>query len=353
MAPLPPTLKLARRQAIQVTADSMVRTRPLFADGPLPLLVEPAVTGLDGAAWIERHREMLAGLLPRHGAILFRGFDFGDDAAFQRAVAATGVVLMNYIEKATPRQDLGQGIYTSTYFPPEYAIALHNELSYVKAWPGRIFFGCMVPSATQGETPLADVRRVLARIDPTVREEFRRRGWQLVRSFGSGMGPSWQHAYAVETVAELEGYLCAMEVAWQWLPNGWLRTRQVRPAIHTHPGTGEELWFNHIAFWHSSSLHEPVRTRFQADFGTENLPYNTYYGDGGIIPDDVAAHLRDAYDQETVAFPWQAGDFLMADNMLVAHGRAPFTGDRRVLAAMGDAVNLDAAAMAALKERLA
>jgi len=69
-----------------------------------------------------------------------------------------------------------------------------------------------------------------------------------------------------------------------------------------------------------------------------------------VIPDDVAAHLRDAYDRETVKFPWQAGDLLMIDNMLVAHGRASFTGKRLVLAAMGDAVALDPAAIAAVAD---
>src|SRR3546814_17108592 len=90
---------------------------------------------------------------------------------------------------------------------------------------------------------------------------------QLVRTFGSGMGPSWQHSYAVESVAELESYLSGMAIDWQWLPKGWLRTCQIRPAIHVHPGTGDELWFNHIAFWHSSSMEESVRARFEADFG--------------------------------------------------------------------------------------
>src|SRR3546814_6020811 len=137
-----------------------------------------------------------------------------------------------------------------------------------------------------------------------------------------------------------------MAIDWQWLPKGWLRTRQIRPAIHVHPGTGAELWFNHIAFWHSSSLEESVRARFEADFGVENLPYNTYYGDGAMIPDEIVRHLRGAYDEETVSFCWQSGDLLMIDNMLVAHGRSSFGGERRVLAAMGDAVDLDHAAMA-------
>ena len=35
-----------------------------------------------------------------------------------------------------------------------------------------------------------------------------------------------------------------------------------------------------------------------------------------------------------VSFAWRRGDVLMLDNMLVAHGRATFKGDRRVVVAM-------------------
>jgi alpha-ketoglutarate-dependent taurine dioxygenase len=69
------------------------------------------------------------------------------------------------------------------------------------------------------------------------------------------------------------------------------------------------------------------------------LPYNTYYGDGQPIEDSVVEELREAYRQETVAFPWQPGDILMMDNMLVAHGRNPFTGPRKILVGMGEPYN--------------
>jgi alpha-ketoglutarate-dependent taurine dioxygenase len=70
----------------------------------------------------------------------------------------------------------------------------------------------------------------------------------------------------------------------------------------------------------------------------ENLPYNTFYGDGSEIPDEVIAHLMTAYDSQTVKFGWQAGDLLLLDNMLVAHGRSRFTGERKILTAMGDEI---------------
>ncbi len=165
----------------------------------------------------------------------------------------------------------------------------------------------------------------------------------LVRNFGSGIGPSWQHSFAVDTKAEAEAYLRRSDTEWQWLDgdtgaDARLRTFQRRVAIQRHPVTQEELWINHIAFWHPSGVPDDVRNSLQADFGKDNLPYNTLYGDGSEISEDVAAHLRAAYDAETVKFAWQQGDFLLLDNMLVAHGRSTYAGARRILTAMGDEV---------------
>jgi alpha-ketoglutarate-dependent taurine dioxygenase len=110
----------------------------------------------------------------------------------------------------------------------------------------------------------------------------------------------------------------------------------VRPAITQHPTTGEKVWFNHVAFWHVSSLPAEVREALLSVFSEDELPYNTYYGDGSPIEDSIVQEIREAYAEETIAFPWQKGDLLMLDNMLVAHGRNPFSGERKVIVAMAE-----------------
>jgi hypothetical protein len=55
----------------------------------------------------------------------------------------------------------------------------------------------------------------------------------------------------------------------------------------------------------------------------------------------VVEHVRAAYDAETVALPWRAGDVLVIDNVLAAHGREPFSGDREVLVAMAAPISHD------------
>ena len=72
-------------------------------------------------------------------------------------------------------------------------------------------------------------------------------------------------------------------------------------------------------------------------FEEEDLPQNTYYGDGTPIEPDVLDHLRATYQQAMVVFPWQKGDVLLLDNMLALHARRPFIGPRKILVAMAEA----------------
>jgi alpha-ketoglutarate-dependent taurine dioxygenase len=324
------------RRAVTLSEDNLVRRGYLRPGQLLPLVFTPTVSGVKLAAWARAHAQLIKAELSKHGAILFRGFMGEGQEGFEAFLEAVSLERMHYVEGATPRTELGNHIYTSTEFPAEHSIALHNELSYSLTWPMKIAFFCVEPPETGGETPVADVRRVLDRIDPAVRRRFVEKGWMLVRNYGDGLSLPWQSVFRTSDKAELERYCAESRVLLEWKDGGRVRTRHVRPASAAHPETGEAVWFNHIAFWHISSLDEKTRGMLLRDFGEDGVPYNTYYGDGSPIEDSVVEELRRAYDLETVQFRWEKGDLLLMDNMLAAHGRNPYAGSRRIIVGMGE-----------------
>ena len=106
----------------------------------------------------------------------------------------------------------------------------------------------------------------------------------------------------------------------------------VKAAI-AHPETGEMAWHAQAHTLHYSSFG-PALEAMRRLVGEENLPINTYYGDGSPLdPADVKT-MSDLHLNQSTQFVWQKGDLLMLDNLLTAHGRKPFKGERRVLVGM-------------------
>ncbi len=300
----------------------------------LPYVVEDAERELPELLSTDRAR--LRDLIATHGAILLRGFDIGGVDGLETVVNTLSGKTLRYTERSSPRSEIKGNVYTSTDHPAEEEIFLHNESSYQVAWPMALYFYCVEPPHSDGATPLADSRVLYESIDPAVREEFARRKWMLVRNYHERFGVNWRQAFGTESRAEVEEYCAGHGLDLAWQGRDGLRTTAVREAVHTHPVTGETVWFNHITFFHNTTLPEDVREGMLALFGEERLPTNTYYGDGARIPDDVMSHLRECYAKARVRFDWQRDDVLVVDNMLASHGREPFTGPRRIAVAMAE-----------------
>jgi len=336
-SPLAETLspgKIKRRR-LNVTRDQLVTMELVSGGGPLPLVIRPAVEGLDLVTWIRSHRELVEPLLLKHGGILFRNFGVSSPEVFEQFVVACSDQLLPYRERSSPRTQVNDHVYTSTDYPADQSIFLHNENSYQHTWPMKIFFYCHEPPAQGGETPIADCRKVYDRIDPRIRERFIERGWMLVRNFGAGLSLPWQSVFQTEDKTAVEAYCREAGIETEWRGDR-LRTRQVRRAVAQHPKTAEMVWFNHVTFFHVSTLGPSVRNALLGGLEEEELPNNTYYGDGAPIEASILEELRDAYRSETISNAWQEGDILALDNMLVAHGRSPYVGPRKILVAMAE-----------------
>lgn len=326
--------QVAEIQGGVMELDGPVREELLNEGQTLPLVIKPVEEGIDALEWARANQDYIEARLHAHGAILFRGFPIDSTDAFHDFAAAVAGELLEYKERSSPRHEEGDKVYTSTDFPPDHRIFLHNEHSYSTRFPLKLFFCCLLPSETGGETPIADVRNVYNRIGPAVRDRFAAEKYMYVRNFGMGFGLPWQTTFQSDDPAAVEAYCQKNDISWEWKDDGGLRTRQVRPAISVHPRTGETVWMNHATFFHLTTLADEVREMMTSVFAEEDLPNNTYYGDGSAIDDETVEELRAAYDAETILFSWEKGDVLLCDNMLVAHGRESFTGQRKVLVAM-------------------
>jgi alpha-ketoglutarate-dependent taurine dioxygenase len=283
-------------------------------------------------------RDIIAGLVDAHlyceGAVLFRGFSKLTPAELRAWAASFHQEILTYDFASSPRSLIEDGVYSSTEYPAHQWIPQHNEHAYTTRWPLKICFYCDIPADTGGETPVADSREVYRQIDPVIRRRFAEKRLMYVRNYGNGLDLPWQQVFGTSERSEVEAFCGRAQIACEWLDDARLRTRQICQSEAQHPVTGEKVWFNQAHLFHVSALEPQAREALLAAVDEADLPRNVYYGDGSPIEEGVLDEIRALYSRLMIRFAWKEGDLLMMDNMLMSHGRAPFSGRRRVLVTM-------------------
>jgi len=299
-----------------------------------PLVISPCVKDLNVNAWIRKEQSQIEALLQKHGAILFRGFDINGSESFSEFVRSMkGEELLPYQYRSTPRRELDANVFSSTEYPADYCIPLHNENSYTNSWASKVFLYCANINCKGGETPIADSRKIYQKIPEEIREEFEAKQLMYVRNFND-LDLPWQEVFQTDDAKEIDQYCQANNIQNSWLDDGTLQTRQVCQATHQHPISLENVWFNQAHLFHFSVLPHEVQVSMEELAQQNRLPRNVYFGDGSEIDSGLINEISRVYDEEKVMFPWQKRDVMLLDNVLFAHGRSSFDGERRIYVAM-------------------
>ncbi|WP_168204326.1 TauD/TfdA family dioxygenase [Aliikangiella coralliicola] len=291
---------------------------------------------LDLLDWLTENESLWKKKLHTDGAVLFRGFS--EFSASQVSLVLNKVCKhpLEYKERSSPRTKIDDKVYTSTDYPSHQEIFFHNENSYQSSWPKVLMFYCRLPAQCDGRTPIADMRRVFDRIPQPIKENFHKRKVKYVRNFSPTHGLTWQDVFQLEDKKQVEDYCRKQAIDFKWKDESQLEITSVREAILRHPETQSLVWFNHAAFFHVSTLGEELSKNLLDYYGQDNLPNQTYYGDGEPIEDEVIATIRGAYEAERITFDWNQGDVLLVDNMLFSHARETYSGNRTIWVGMGE-----------------
>lgn len=322
-------------------------------DDKLPLVIEPAnpnMTQEECLQAIHEHAPELKKKMQQYGGLLFRKFPIHNEEDFGKIIKNIQIGnFVDYIGGDSPRNKIRDGIYTSTEAPPSIKIPLHNELSFVKRYPKYICFYCQVPPAEKGETIIADARKIYQSIDPDVKRRFETKSLKYVSCYyykSNVMNlvnklqrshKSWIDVFETEDKQEVERKCKENEFEYKWHQNDWIQIAQHRPASIDHPETKEKVWFNqaHLYDFNPKLLGPARYVGAKLFYIRKHMRlHEIYFGDGAKIPRNDLYHILETLDKHTIAFPWHKGDVMILDNVLAMHGRAAFSGKRRVLTAM-------------------
>lgn len=310
-----------------------------------PLIIDGANV-IDHQEWLKSHKHKLA----EHPAILFRNFPIHTRADLMEAIKSlvSSDQLLDYTGGTSPREKVGEGIYSSTKMPFFLKIPLHSEMAYRKKFPKKIFFYCETAPIAGGETPIVDIRRVFADIPEAIRDKLTKEGiiyyrhlknYNGVRKFLSRFNPmietgTWQFVFKTADPEVVNDYCRMNHYIAKWYPDGSVMLETHLPA--TYDG---DVWFNSFHFFqvHSRIWGKLITLLFKTLLfisGGKDLSATT--GKLNRLSKSEIAQIVDAYEKNLTMFKWQNGDLLFLDNTKTAHGRNPYFGKRKILVSLAE-----------------
>lgn len=307
----------------------------------LPFIIEAACDQKDTLKYLSgffsEKKDWLKEILQTYGAILFRGNKI-PPKMYGNFLEKLNFEFTSYVGGDSPRTKLDSRVYTSTEYPSDQIIVLHNELSFSNTYPRYLFFYCGIPAREGGETPLADGRKLYKRLPPELTQKYKEKKLKYTMNLhdGQGLGKSWQQVFETNDKAIVKNILHQRKIDFCWKENGVLCLSEIVQPIISHPLTKELIFFSQAHQWHSSNLDKQVQEALFKLMPEEEFYHYVSYADDKPLEREELELTKRVIDEIKVVFDWEEGDILFIDNLLAMHGRNPYKGNRKILLSMAN-----------------
>ena len=287
------------------------------------------------AHWITHHRSDIDDALWTDGYVLFRGFDVGGLEGFETCAASACDTLYRHYGDL-PLASASDNVYFATPYPKHLEIQFHNEASHTDTWPSRQLFFCLEPAPQGGEWTLSDGRKALDKLPADMLEAFNAHGLVYRRRFIRGLDASWQEFFKVDSIAELRDKIGPKGYEIDAVSDDEMTVSYRTHAIIELAERGSASWFNQILLHHPDALPTEVDSLLSKHFPRDRFPRTVFLGNGAPIPAAWVRTISDVLNDCSIRIRTQANDVLLVNNLLMAHGRLPYSGNRQIRVALGD-----------------
>jgi alpha-ketoglutarate-dependent taurine dioxygenase len=285
-----------------------------------------AVIRCDGATLSDLDEKRLIALFKEKGALLFAGFE-SDLAGFERFSDRFTRDWMSYEGGAHERRVLnpdGDGtIYSVNFYFGKaqqvmFELPVHADMSYIKHSPVCLFFYCVQPAKTGGETAVVDGEAVYAGLGDATRRLFETKRIRYIRKYYEG---GWQLRFGTSDLDEVRRF-CAhndMTLAIEESPQGLTLTTEYTVTAVPQTRWGGRAFRNSIlpVVWQEENGKDNSLVRFE---------------DGSPLPPDVVAEVKAVTKANRNLIPLHRTEILWVDNSRVLHGRMTFDDPARDVA---------------------